>query len=198
MAKLYTSTITSSSLRLRESRIIAGLLLNGVSPEEWKREIKDNNVLQMGSPESVNRVSLLLRTRLESLGPGLWQMVRDGDRTLATQAVFAGAVKESRLLGDFLDITVREQRLLYAEKLDPLLWNEFIAGCRGRDPEMPHWSDATVQKLRSAVFSMLAEAGYLKDTRTLQLQNVFVVPQLSAYLRQQGETYVLRCLEVCG
>ena len=197
MAKLYTSTITSSSLRLRESRIIAGLLLNGVSPEEWKREIKDNNVLQMGSPESVNRVSLLLRTRLESLGPGLWQMVRDGDRTLATQAVFAGAVKESRLLGDFLDITVREQRLLYAEKLEPLLWNEFIAGCRGRDPEMPHWSDATIQKLRSAVFSMLAEAGYLKDTRTLQLQNVFVVPQLSAYLRQQGETYVLRCLEVC-
>ena len=198
VAKLYTSTITSSSLRLRESRIIAGLLMNDVSPEEWKREIKDNNVLQMGSPESVNRVSLLLRTRLESLGPGLWQMVRDGDRTLATQAVFAGAVKESRLLGDFLDITVREQRLLYAEKLDPLLWNEFIAGCRGRDPEMPHWSDATVQKLRSAVFSMLAEAGYLKDTRTLQLQNVFVVPQLSAYLRQQGETYVLRCLEVCG
>ena len=197
VAKLYTSTITSSSLRLRESRIIAGLLMNDVSPEEWKREIKDKNVLQMGSPESVNRVSLLLRNRLEPLGPSLWQMVRDGDRTLATQAVFAGAVKESRLLGDFLDITVREQRLLYAEKLEPLLWNEFIAGCRGRDPEMPHWSDATIQKLRSAVFSMLAEAGYLKDTRTLQLQNVFVVPQLSAYLREQGETYVLRCLEVC-
>ena len=197
VAKLYTSTITSSSLRLRESRIIAGLLLNGVSPEEWKHEIKDKNVLQMGSPVSIERVSLLLRNRLEPLGPGLWQMVRDGDRTLATQAVFAGAVKESRLLGDFLDITVREQRLLYAEKLDPLLWNEFIAGCRGRDPEMPHWSDATVQKLRSAVFSMLAEAGYLKDTRTLQLQNVFVAPQLSAYLREQGETYVLRSLEVC-
>ena len=197
VAKLYTSTITSSSLRLRESRIIAGLLLNGVSPEEWKHEIKDKNVLQMGSPVSIERVSLLLRNRLEPLGPGLWQMVRDGDRTLATQAVFAGAVKESRLLGDFLDITVREQRLLYAEKLDPLLWNEFIAGCRGRDPEMPHWSDATVQKLRSAVFSMLAEAGYLKDTRTLQLQNVFAAPQLSAYLREQGETYVLRSLEVC-
>ena len=197
MAKLYTSTITSSSLRLRESRIIAGLLMNDVSPEEWKHEIKDKNVLQMGSPVSIERVSLLLRNRLEPLGPGLWQMIRDGDRTLATQAVFAGAVKESRLLGDFLDITIREQRLLYAERLEPLVWNEFIAGCRGRDPEMPHWSDATVQKLRSAVFSMLAEAGYLKDTRTLQLQNVFVVPQLSAYLREQGETYVLRCLEVC-
>ena len=47
-----------------------------------------------------------------------------------------------------------------------------------------------------AVFSMLAEAGYLKDTRSLLLQNVFVDAQLAAYLRDQGETYVLRCLEV--
>ena len=43
---------------------------------------------------------------------------------------------------------------------------------------------------------MLAEAGYLQDTRTLLLQNVFIDQQLSAYLRDRGETYVLRCLEV--
>ena len=36
---------------------------------------------------------------------------------------------------------------------------------------MPHWSDATVAKLRSVVFSMLAETAYLKDTRSLLLQN---------------------------
>lgn len=197
VAKLYTSTITSSSLRLRESRIIAGLLLNGVTPEEWKREIKDKNVLQMGSLESISRIAPLLRNRLEPLGPGLWEMVRDGDRTLATQAAFAGAVKESRLLGDFLDLAVREQRALYAKKLEPLIWNQYIAGCRGRDPEMPHWSTSTVAKLRSAVYSMLAEAGYLKDSRSVILQNVFVIPQLAAYLRDRGESYVLRCLEVC-
>ena len=76
------------------------------------------------------------------------------------------------------------------------MWNEYIAGCRGRDPDMPHWSDSTVARLRSAVFSMLAEAGYLKDTRSLLLQNVFVDAQLAAYLRDRGETYVLRCMEV--
>ena len=196
MAKLYTSTITSSSLRLRESRIIADLLLRQVDDQEWKHQIKEQNVLQMGSPASIQRVSDLLRTRLESLGPGLLEMVRDGDRTLS-QATFAGAVKESRLLGDFMDIAIREQRQLFAEKIDPLIWNSYIAGCRGRDPEMPHWSDSTVAKLRSAVFSMLAEGGYLENTRTLKLQTVFVAPQLSAYLQEIGESYVLRCLEVC-
>ena len=105
-------------------------------------------------------------------------MVRDGGRELATQAAFAGAVKHSRLLGDFMDIAVREQRALFAKQLDHRMWNDYIEGCRGRDPDMPHWSDATVAKLRSVVFSMLAEAGYLKDTRSLPLQNVFVDAQL--------------------
>ena len=40
------------------------------------------------------------------------------------------------------------------------------------------------------------EAAYLKDTRSLLLQNVFVDTQLAAYLGDRGESYVLRCLEV--
>jgi len=192
----YTATITSASLRLRESRTVADLLLHGVNGDDWTRAIIEQNVLEMGSVESIKRISRLLRARLEPLGKGLWKMVRDGGREQATQAVFAGAVKNSRLLGDFLDIAVREQRALFAKQLEYRVWNEYIAGCRGRDPEMPQWSDATVAKLRSAVFTMLAEAGYLKDTRSLLLQNVFVDAQLAAYLRDRNEAYVLRCLEV--
>lgn len=193
---IYTATITSASLRLRESRIVADLLLQHVSADEWRQAVIEQNVLQMASVESIKRISRLLRTRLESLGEGLWGMVRDGSRDLATQAALAGAVKNSRLLGDFMDITLREQRALFATYLAPRLWNEYIAGCRGRDPEMPHWSDSTVARLRSAVFSMLAEVGYLENTRSLLLQNVFVDPQLASYLSERGESYVLRCMEV--
>ena len=192
----YTATITSASLRLRESRIIADLLLQGVNDEAWTEAIVRQNVLQMGSVESIKRISRLLRARLEPLGVGLWEMVRDGGRTQATQAAFAGTVKNSRLLGDFMDITIREQLRLFAKKLEHQIWNEYIGGCRGRDPEMPHWSDATMARLRSAVFCMLAEADYLKDTRSLLLQNVFVDAQLAAYLRDRNETYVLGCMEV--
>ena len=193
---IYTATITSASLRLRESRIVSDLLLQAVSDEAWKEAMVEQNMLQMDSVESIKRISRLLRARLEPLGEGLWKMVRDGGREQATQAVFAGAVKNSRLLGDFMDITMRDQRASFAKKLEYRMWNEYIAGCLGRDPDMPHWSDATVARLRSAVFSMLAEADYLKDTRSLLLQNVFVDAGLAAYLRARGETYVLRCMEV--
>ena len=193
---IYTATITSTSLRLRESRIVADLLLAGVTDRAWKAAILEQNVLQMGSLETARRSARLLRTRLEPLGEGLWKMVRDGERAQATQAALAGAVRNSRILGDFMDITMREQRTLFAKRLEHSIWNEFIAGCRGRDPDMPHWTDATVARLRSAVFSILTETGYLQDTRRLLMQNVFVDAQLAAYLRDRGETYVLRCMEV--
>jgi hypothetical protein len=193
---IYTSTITSASLRLRDSRIVAALLLQGVSDSEWKKAILEQNALQMGSVETRKRLSGLLRARLEPLGEGVWKMVRDGEREQATQAAFASAIKNSRLLGDFMDLALREQRALFAKKLEYRMWNDYIAGCRGRDPDMPHWSDATIARLRSSVFSMLAEARYLENTRTLLLQNVFVDTQLAGLLKDQGETYILRCIEV--
>ena len=193
---IYSATITSASLRLRESRIIADLLLQETTTATWNKAIFDQNVLQMGSVESIKRITRLLRARLEPLGEGLWKMVRDGGQTQATQAAFAATLKNSRLLGDFMDITIREQLALFAKKLEYHMWNEYIAGCRGRDPNMPQWSDNTVAKLRSTVFAILPEAGYLKDTRRLQLQSVFIDAQLAAYLRDRGEAYVLRCMEV--
>ena len=192
----YTATITSASLRLREGRIIAGLLLKGVSQLEWKQATLEQNVLQMESPESIRRISGLLRARLEPFGPDLWRLVHQGETVAATQAVLAGAIKNSRLLGDFMDLTLREQNALFAPKLEHRLWNDYIAGCRARDAAMPDWSHSTLNRLRSAVFSMLAQAGYLKDTRSLVLQNVFLDEELANILRHQGEDYVLRCLQV--
>ena len=193
---IYTATISSTPLRLRETRIVADLLLQGVVGAAWTEAVVESNVLQVSSTVGLVRSSNILRYRLRPFGPQLWKMVRDGDRELATQAAMAGAIKHSRLLGDFMDLTMRDQRALFCTRLDQGMWTDYIEGCRGRDPDMPHWTDATVAKLRSVVFSMLAEADYLQDTRTLLMQNVFVDSQLAAYLRDRDETYVLRCLQV--
>lgn len=192
----YTATISSTPLRLRESRIVADLLLQGLDEAAWKDAIVHQNVLQVDSSIAVIRSANILRARIKPLGEGLWSMLRDGDRATASQAALAGAIKHSRLLGDFMDLVIREQRALFAKRLEPRLWADYLAGCRGRDPDMPNWSDSTVNKLRSIVFSILAEADYVNDTHALLLQNVFVDLALANYLREQNENYVLRCLEV--
>ena len=55
--------------------------------------------------------------------------------------------------------------------------------CRGRDPDMPLWNESTTRRLRSSVFQMLAQAGYIEDTRTLKLQTVHIAAQVLDYLK---------------
>ncbi len=194
----YQTDLTAGSLKVAESRIIADLLLRDTGDSGWRTALFDDNVLQARSPMTAKRLRTLIRPRLETMGPGLWQLVRDGSGIVATHACLAAAVKRSPLLGDFLDLVVREQVRLFAPALSNRLWEDYLEGCRGRDPEMPQWSTSTILRLRSSVFQILAQAGYVEDTRSLRLQTVHIAGEVLGYLREHEERYVLRCIQVTG
>jgi hypothetical protein len=130
------------------------------------------------------------------MGPELWQLVRDGSGHVATHAVFACAIKHSTLLGDFLDLVVREQFRMFRPDLPRKLWNAFLDQCRNRDPLMPEWRESTSAKLADSVYRILAEVGYITDTRSYRLQSVRISAEVMAYLRENDERYVLRCIQV--
>jgi hypothetical protein len=192
----YKADITAGALKVPESRVIADLLLRGVDAAGWKDAIEERNVLQARSPKTAKRLTLLIRGRLETMGKELWRLVRDGKGDVATHAVLAAAVKHSPLLGDFLDLVVREQYRLFAKALSNKLWDDYLDGCRERDPDMPAWHDSTRKRLRSSVFQTLAQAGYVENTRSLQLQTVHVAAPVLRYLERHEEEYVLRCIQV--
>lgn len=61
---------------------------------------------------------------------------------------------------------------------------------------MPQWSDSTIMRLRSSVYSILAEAGYIDSTKSRRLQRVHIVKPVLRYLEQHEEQYVLHCIKV--
>ncbi len=192
----YRADITAGSLKVPESRVIADLLLRGVDQAGWRKAVYDQNVLQARSAKTAKRLRTLIRSRLETMTDDLWRLVRDGTGDIATHACLAAAVKHSHLVGDFLDLVVRDQYRMYADALSRKLWADYIEDCRGRDPEMPDWSQSTVDRLRSSVFQILAEAGYVANTKTLKLQTVHIAQPVLRYLQNQNEQYVLRCIQV--
>jgi hypothetical protein len=194
----YKADITAGSLKVAESRIIADLLLQGVDQKQWKDAILKQNVLQARHPATAVRLARLIRSRLELMDAELWKLVRDGTSTVASQALLAAAIKHSPLLGDFLDSVVREQYRLFHSTLSRQLWEDYLDERHNRDSDMPQWNDSTIRRLRSSVFQMLAQAGFLESTRTLKLQPVHIAPQVLRYLQERNEAYVLRCLQVCS
>ncbi len=192
----YRANLTAGALKLGESRIIAGLLLQDLDADGWRQALYEDNVLQAANPKTTRHMEDLLRGRLEPMGPTLWRMVHDGSTELASQACMAAAIKHSRLLGDFLDLVLREQYRVFAKHLTNKMWEEYVHSCSDREPETPTWSESTIARLRSTVFQILAQAGYIESTRTLALHTVHVADELLVYLRNNNESYVLKCMEV--
>ncbi|MEP7217381.1 MAG: DUF1819 family protein [Bacteroidota bacterium] len=192
----YSADMTAGGLKVPESRVIAGLLLQHTSEEGWRKAIFADNLLQARTSGTAKRLRTLLRHRLEPMGPELWTLIHDGSNEIATHASLAATIKQSPLLGDFLDLVVREEYRLFSPALSNRLWARYVEACRGRDPEMPRWSPSTIDRLRSSVFQTLAQAGYMEDTRSLKLQSANIAPPVLRFLEAHHETYVLRCIQV--
>lgn len=192
----YRADITAGALKIPESRIIADLLLRGVNENDWKDAIIKENILQARNPATAIRLTRLIRGRLELMDAELWKLIRDGNTTVSIHAVLAAAIKHSHLIGDFLDLIVREQYRVFSPSLSNKIWEDYLEDCRRRDPEMPMWNESTRKRLRSSVYQTLAQAGFIEDTKKLKLQPVHIAQHVIQYLRARGEEYVLRCIQV--
>lgn len=192
----YKANITAGTLLVHESRKIAELMLSGVDSNAWKEAIENQNILQKRSLASAIRIANFIRSRLGLMTPELWELIKDGDSIIATHACFVTAIKHCKLLGDYLDMVVREQFKKLEDKLTPRLWDDFLLGCKQRDPEMEEFPPSTTKKMRTNIHKILNEAGYLKDSRKWISQRVDIVPEVLQYLRDNNEDYVLRCMQV--
>ncbi len=121
----YDSDLIGGSLMVRESRLIADLLLREATPEQWHQAIQIDNILQKRTPASAQRNATAIRKRLERLEPDFWKALRDGDDELATQVAFCGALERNLLLLEFMETVMRDAYISQAQYLDSYIWSDF-------------------------------------------------------------------------
>ena len=69
----HQANFTKGGLMVPESRIAADFLLRQVDEAEWRRAIEVENVLEKRSPTTAITKARLVRNRLKTMGPGLWE-----------------------------------------------------------------------------------------------------------------------------
>lgn len=191
----YKADIAGGSLKLYESRVVADLLLNGVTSKAWKAAIEVENVLQKTSQGTAKRQASLIRARLVTMTAEHWLLVRDGSKPLANQAIFAAAIAHSRLLQDFLTHTVRDCFRTGDLALTRRHWRNYVQACRERDPDMTVWAQSTTDKLGDSVFQMLAEVGMLSENTKPSLQMVHYQTEIMEYLKTKQLGDVVRAMQ---
>lgn len=183
---------------VRESRIVAGLLLAGADNEAWKAAIMDENRLQKARPASAKRMAQAIRKRLERLPQPFWLALRDGDDQLATQIAFCAALARNLLLVEFLETVVADAFVIQSETLEPYQWEEFLTERALRDPAIDSWTDSSRQKMRQVAFRMLCEVGLMTDNRNHKLRALLLRPEVVELLELHRLTRLLDCLSALG
>ncbi|WP_407509863.1 DUF1819 family protein [Acinetobacter baumannii] len=192
----YDSDLIGGSLMVRESRLIADLLLREATTEQWHQAIQVDNILQKRTAASAQRNATAIRKRLERLEPDFWKALRDGDDELATQVAFCGALERNLLLLEFMETVMREAYISQAQYLDSYFWSDFLEERTQRDLDICEWKESSKKKMGQVVFRMLTEAGYLKSTRKLELQRVIVRAELRSLLEEHYKQRIKRSMEV--
>tara|TARA_R110002049_G_scaffold30289_2_gene102951 strand:+ start:1224 stop:1835 length:612 start_codon:yes stop_codon:yes gene_type:complete len=192
----YNSDLTGGSLMVRESRIIADLLLKEASPEQWHEAIQVENLLQKKSQASAKRNAQAIRKRLELIEPEFWRALRDGDDEIATQVTFCAALARNLLLVEFMERVVQDAYVTHTESLDLYQWNDFLEDCAHKDPVIHDWKESSKKKMGQVVFRILAEMGYINNTRSLKLQTVLIRPEIKIMLEDTYKQRIKDCLDV--
>lgn len=181
---------------LPESRVIAGLMLQRLDDAAWQHALRVDNVLQKSSPATAVRQARLIRLRLESIDASVWSAIRDGDKEMTTQLLFAAALKHSELLKDFLREVVGDHVRRLERSLSVSAWEPFLHDCAARDPAVASWSNSTRKKLLQVIIRILAEGRYLESTRSLRLLPPHLHPVVRQSLLAAGEGQLVPMMEL--
>ena len=194
----YNSDLIGGNLMVRESRIIASLLLAKTDDAGWNHAILDENCLQKNRPATAKRMAQAIRKRLEPLPLEFWMALRDGDDQLATQVSFFAAVHRNLLLLEFLETTVADAFATRAEGLARYQWDEFLTDRSHRDPAVGEWSTSSKQKMGQVVYRMLIDVGVLAEKSSSghnrSLQPLMLRPELDGLLETHYYGRYLACL----
>lgn len=193
---LYKGDIVAGSLMVSESRKIAELLLEGDDDKNFLNKVLKDNLLQKRSPVTAKREARLILARLKGLDSDFWYLVRDGSQEQTIQVLFCAALKQNRLLGDFVQQVIQTKIKTFQKEISIQDWQAFFEQCQNLEPAIGKWSETTRNKVRQVIFKILAQAQIINSTRGRQLLPFYLIQEIRELLERHNETYILNCLEI--
>jgi len=194
--KAYLGDLIGGSLMIRESQIVAELLLKKPSKEEWTDAIVNQNVLQKRSDASAIRNAATIKKRLESLNDEFIEQLAFGSTELSTQLMFAATLINSTMLADFMRNVFIDAKRMFRESIDSTDWESFWDERSRLFPEFTQMTASSTYKIAQVAFKVLADAGYIETTRNKKLQNVYLLPEVRALLTDMNRDDIITAMEV--
>ncbi|EKA7348149.1 DUF1819 family protein [Vibrio vulnificus] len=193
--KKYLGDLIGGSLMIKESQLIADLLLSQPSKEQWDDAIVNQNILQKRSPASAKRNAATINKRIGSLSKEFLSALANANHEAAAQLMMAATLINSPLLADFMRTVVMDAKRMYRESIDNKDWGYFWEDKCRLYPEFAEMSESSTYKIAQVAFKVMTDGGFLESTKSKVLTNIYIEPDVRSLLIEMDLEDIIQAME---
>lgn len=196
MKKKYTGNLTSGSLLINQSIVVAGLLLNGLNEKEIKDKIIEDNLFQVSSEATTKKYLSLIFLRYKHLPTDMLNFINSGDELLCRMTLFYCVLKTNTLIYEFFNEVIIDKVMLNDCQLKILDWELFIENKILTESEIAGWSKITQVNIRQVAIRIMKEAGFLENVKNPQILFPLLPYELEEELIKKSEHNIISILKL--
>lgn len=191
MESIYR-TITREQFLFHEMRIVAKLMVNGISDDEIVEQVARENLFQYPTERMIKNLTRVCIVRLHAIDSDiLVEQIARGSSESAKQICLYAMIKYYRIVYDFMVTVIGEKYRTKDYSYSKVDINIFFTRLQEQVEEVATWTDSTVVKIKQVLTRLLVDNGYLDSTKSTELHPVLIDYDLKNICKERNEYAIL-------
>lgn len=183
----YSSSLNGASCLFFELKQVAKLIQKGLTLQEIRKKVTEENLFQFEKKSRLNRVLPSVMRRAEVIDSVLATLMVEGSIEMGKVINLYAIMKTDLLFFEFMNEVISEKLRnndLLIEKKD---LNIFFAAKAEQSEKVASWSEKNIEKLKRAFMQVLYESGLLKKRQGKELSRLIIDEQIKEHLLRIGD-----------
>ena len=189
----YNGGLTREQFLFYEIKIVASLLLQGMSKDDVLKKIKEENLFQFPTERMITSIANACFRRIDALeSDTLLYYLANATTDVAKQINLYAMMKYNRIVWDFMVTVIGEKYRTQEFEFSRKDLNLFFFRLQEQNDSVASWSDGTINKIKQVLTKTLIECEFLDSSKSTQLNPVTIVPELEDEIRLKNDVAALQ------
>jgi len=190
----YSSSLNGASFLLFELKQVVKLKQFGLSNQEIRKKVIEENIFQFANKGRINRALPSIMKRADVIDDTLAQLMTEGSLEMTKVINLYSIMKTDLLFFEFMRELISEKLQNNDFTIEKKDLNVFFASKSEQSEKIASWSDMNAEKLKRAFMQVLFESGMLRNRRSNELNPLMIDEQIKHHLTFIGDTKYLRAM----
>lgn len=196
---IYNANLCNGQFLFFEMRIVAKLMLEGMTEDEIIFKVREENLFQKPTERKLVELSRNCLRRLNCIdNQSLVESLADGPIDAEKQINLYGMMRSNRLVWDFMVTVMGEKFRTQDFVFEAKDLNLFLMRLAEQNDTVASWSENTLGKIKQVLKKSIYECGFIDSVRTTKLNPVFPYDELIDGIKENNDFDALAAFNYFG